>query len=175
MQLAAVTFTPATSNPSGGGGSAELLAYAEWTTDVTIASTSEATPTTVVTAPALELDGTTPVLVSCYCPSWETPSPGDNGHMVALWDALDGADAAAVTDLGLVRVVGISGDQAATLQAVYFARRLTPAAGSHVYSVRAWVANGTATTGVAHAGDGTAGAFVPGYVAVMAAPLQAAA
>lgn len=124
------------------------LDYAEATANVTISATSEATATTIVSGAAVTYDGSTVVLIECFVPVIE---PNSGAAARAIVPVLyDGA-----TSLGfLAQAIN---QVAANLQDVplYAARRLTPSAAAHTYSLRAYatVANASAKCGAAGAGN----------------------
>lgn len=123
--------------------------YVEGTSDVTVASTTEGTPTTVLSLGAVTFDG---------APIWiEYFSLGtflaDSGVLVAnLWD-----DA---TDLGRLFRQETNGTLGAS---VFLQRTLTPSAASHTYMIRGWKAS---IAGAAQflAGAGGAATQLPMYI-----------
>jgi hypothetical protein len=119
--------------------------YQEQPADVSITATTVGTAAVVVTADAVTFDGSTTVMIDFFCGRVDHPSGAANrGAHLTLYDALNGGAAAQVgadrwVDLGL-------SDAVETLRSPVVAwRRLTPASGSHVFSVRGWVTAGTAT------------------------------
>lgn len=130
------------------------LAYAEFTSNVSITATTEATANTIKAAPAVTFDGSTAVYIECYSPSWQTVAT--NGIFVVLYQ--DGTSIGRIGDFyagaGLVNVAGV------------VERRMTPAAGSRTYSIRAYTNTGTATV---VGGAGGVGNMVPGYIRIVRA------
>ena len=128
------------------------LAYNQFT-EVTITATSEATADIVVTASSVTFDGA-PVVIEFFSPSITTPVA--QALAVVLWD-----DTAGVS-LGQFGVLVPSAGVAEQIPAL-LARRLTPAAGDGVYSIRAFVSGLSGSVG---GGAGGAGNNVPGYIRV---------
>jgi hypothetical protein len=136
------------------------LSYVEHTSSVNLTATTEAGANTIVTAAACVLDGSTVVEVEYFCAAFASPGGGANRFAIAnLFDAVDGGAAAS---LGFMADVFSSASSQVVVPCLV-RRRLTPASGSHVFSIRGHV---TAGTGVANAGAGGAGNFMPGYIRV---------
>lgn len=145
-QWAAATI--ATTSPSA------ELAYVERTTSVAIAATTEATATVVLTAPALTLDGATAILIEFF-----TPEAPQNTTAQEMWFVLYG-DGAAIGVLGHMKF-----PYAAT--PFFGKRRITPAAGAHTYSVRAYRASaGSGGSPAINAGAGGVGQLVASYLRI---------
>jgi hypothetical protein len=123
------------------------LAYAEITSNVNVTATTQATANPIVTAPAVTFDGTTIALIDFYAPLVRSPA-GGAATILVLFE-----DGAAIGTLAQVL-----GSTAQVDAPVRVTRRLTPAAGSRTYSVRAYVPSGT---GIVYAGPGGPGVFVP--------------
>lgn len=131
------------------------FAYAEITSNASITATSEATADTVVTAGAVTGDGSTVMLIEFYSPSSRPDSTGAGRSLeVYLYDGS--------SSIGLM---GFSISQAANApnRPLYLARRLTPSAASHTYSIRAIVNVGTGAVG---AGAGGSGASMPAFIRI---------
>lgn len=137
------------------------VAYQEFTTgDFAVTATTEAAAQTLVTAPAFVADGSSQYLVEYFAPSSQAP-PVANGALNA-WLFLDGVS------LG---VLAPQGGPSATVNAyipVRATRRVTPAAGSRVFSIRCSV--GPSGTGHVFAGIGGPGANVPGFIRITKVP-----
>lgn len=137
------------------------LAYTEYTANVTISATVEASATTIVTASSLDLDGQA-ILVEFYCPRLDVADTADD-VLLTLWDGS--------TDLGRLSWQIVTGADIAW--PVHLARKITPTVGSHTYSVRGWKVG--AGSAVANAGSGTSGSLLPGFIRVSRAFTQSAA
>jgi hypothetical protein len=129
------------------------LAYAEFLANVSVSVTTEATAVTVVTAPATVFDGS-PVLI-------EFSAPGANPHnatlaslTLTLWE-----DGVCRGTIAIVQTPATS----YLVAPVRCARRLTPAAGSHTFAIRAHTSAGVA--GV-QAGPGGPGQQLPGFIRI---------
>lgn len=130
-------------------------AYTEFTAPVSITATTEATANTIATASAVTFDGATSVRVTFESPD-VTPDITVAGRRIT-YVIYDGA-----ASIGLLGYVFGQTTNAANV-AVHQSRKLTPSAGSHTYSIRAFVSAGTGTVS---AGAGGAGNEVPGYIRV---------
>lgn len=130
------------------------IAYQEFTAAASITATSEATANTVVTAPAILFDGVTPVIIDAFSPYFNPGTTATQYMQICFYDGS--------TSLG---TIGLTNAQvsSADYKTFYVARRLIPAAGSHTYSLRAFVNAGTGTFGV---GSGGVGNYNPGYIRI---------
>jgi hypothetical protein len=136
------------------GAAGTVLNYTEFTVTVTVTSTNEAAPTTIVTASAaVTLNGTTRIGVTFYTPVFATGT-GASALLANLWRD--------TTDLGRMVGSSISG----TGIAANATRYLTPAAGTYTFSIRGWRTN---NDGTVVAGNGGAGAYLPGYILIATA------
>lgn len=133
------------------------LAYNEFTANVAITAVNPATANTVVTASAVTFDGATAVIIEFHAGRVDGSANAGNQCIFELYDG--------ATDLGIVGVPFIN-PAATTLSTGAFraSRRLTPSAGAHTFSVRAWASTGTASVS---AGIGGAGTFLPGYIRIL--------
>lgn len=124
--------------------------YVEFTSPVSITATTEATANTVVTANAVSYDGSQIVLIEFQC-TYTQPS-GTNALQFVLYDGS--------SSIGLI---GFSAPSAGStgFPPQRMARRLTPSAAAHTYSIRALTGGGTAVVG---AGAGGSGAYMPGFI-----------
>ena len=134
------------------------VAYQEFTAPVACAATTEAGATTLVTAPAFVADGSSQYLVEVYIPTLGG-APASVNQSVCLF--LDGVS---LGPLGQLQV----GAAAVTYTPMRLTRRLTPAAGSRVFSVRVFLASAGTTT--AYAGVGGIGALSPGFIRITKVP-----
>lgn len=129
------------------------LAYTEYTSNVTISATVEASATTIVTAPALDLDGQA-ILVEFFCPRLDVADTADD-VLLTLWDGS--------TDLGRLGWHIVTGADLSF--PVMLARKVSPTVGQHTYSVRGWKVG--AGGAIANAGSGGSGGLLPGYLRIV--------
>ena len=132
------------------------VAYAEFTSDVSITATTEGTANTIVTAPSFTADGVSAYLIEFYSVAVE-PNSAVAGRSVGLWLYQDGAS---------IGSIGTALSQVASI--TYYAtmvarRRIMPAAGTHTYSIRG---SCSAVSATVHAGVGGIGANTPGYIRI---------
>lgn len=138
----------------GGGGGVTQLSYVEFTSPVSITSTSATSPTLVVSAAAVTFDGATLALVEFYAPA--TVVTGTNiVQNIDLWDGS--------TNLGHIAVAQSPGS-GAHVGPVLVHRLLTPASGSHTFLVQSYLGSSSAVT--VEAGSGGSAAYLPGYIRV---------
>jgi hypothetical protein len=143
-----------------------ILSYVEQTTsDTSVVATSAATAELFVTAASVTVDGSTRIEVEFFCPQVCTPG-GANARFTALelyW-AFNGGAAAARGIFGL----SYNDTSASRFDTPQTMKRIfTPAAGSYVFSIRAWV---NAGTGQLLCGSGGAGTNLPAFIKVSTAP-----
>lgn len=145
-------LTSSSANNQTVSGVGTELAYAQFAAIVPISATTDATADLVVTAPAFTADGTMVVLIQCFAPEYQTGANVGAQIVVNLYE--DGAD---------IGRLFVSAQGSGLSDTVNGWLRRTPAAGSRVYSMRAWriTANGSI-----EAGAGGAGTRVPGYIRV---------
>ena len=146
-----------------GGTSIGELAYGQAVAPVTCPAATEATATPVITAPAITVDGVTPIVIEAFIPSFAfSDSPNSSVYL------FDGS-----TSLGFfwawpgaqVITGGLSNGS------IYIRVRLTPAAGTHTYSLRASVSSGAGIQMLM--GPGGASQFAPGYIRItLATPIS---
>lgn len=128
------------------------LAYAERTSNLTVSATTSAAAQDVVSAGAVTFDGSR-YCIEFYAYAVGTGASAGNATILTLWDSSSEGP----------RMFAIQGTSILT---GCFARRfLTPSAGSHTYTVKAWrnVANGTV-----YAGDGVGAEpeMMPAYIRI---------
>lgn len=138
------------------------LAYGELsvgTPPLTIPVVAEGSAVTVVTAPAVTVDGQTPVLIEFFCGYLGTGAAGT--VYLSLWEG--------AVEVGLIGAVGLS---AGTIGSnVRLQRRLTPSAGAHTYTVKA---HATVAAGALYYGNGFAPNWPPAFIRIsLAAPTAA--
>jgi hypothetical protein len=130
------------------------LAYTEITSNVSVTATVEASATTIVTAGAFTFDGSTKALIIFYSPLVITAAVAS--ATVTLWLFEDGSSIGA---LGTVKTAaGVD-----TRVPVTVARRMTPSAASHTYSIRATQSGGNGTVAAAAGGSGNT---FPAYIRI---------
>lgn len=118
---------------SAGRDSGFEIDYAQITSNVSVTSTTQASPNDVVSLGARIYDGATIIVVEFFAFGCQSPTTAGNILVVDLWDDS--------TDLG--RWVQMQTPASAVAGCPLFGRwRLTPSAGSHTYKARAW-RNGT--------------------------------
>jgi len=135
------------------------VAYAEITAPVSITATTEATAQVVATAPAFVADGSSQYVVEFSSPA--VNPAGGSGSSIQLWLFLDGVS---IGQLSYLNATGAT----APLSPQRLSRRLTPAAGSRVFSVRACVSTGTGS--VAAGPGGTPAQNVPAFIRITKVP-----
>ena len=128
------------------------LAYVEFTSNVSVTATTEATANSIVSAGALTYVAN-PIFIEFECYAW--------AHDTAVGD-LDLVLYDGSTSQGLLweHKFATSGGAIGGLRT---ARRLTPTAASHTYSIRGFTNTGTATVS---AGVGGVGAAMPGFIRI---------
>ena len=135
--------------------SAAPLSYQEVTANTTIAGTTEPTATIVVASAAVTLDGSTAITVEFFAPRVEPNIGVNNTVYIALFDGS--------TSIGnMCSIQTPAGSPGALGMPVRLERKLTPSAGAHTYSFRAYANAG----GFVYANVGGAGAYVPGFIRV---------
>ena len=128
------------------------LDYVEYTSNVTPTATTEATADTIVTANSITITNET-IEIEYHSPQVRPEATSDATITFTLYD--NGSS------------IGFYGSYSVISAVPYFApllkRRLTPAAGAHVYSIRAFVGTGT---GLVVGGAGGSGNKMPGYIKI---------
>lgn len=153
-----MALSPTSSRGSSSSGVTEI-ALVTFTSTVTVASTSEAAPTTVVSAGAQTFTGAV-VKIEVFLPTAVVASTTNTSPFIFfnLWDA-----AVESGRWGFIQAPNMSaGNWASPL---YLSRFVTPSAGSHTYLIRAWK-GGTASTADVQAGSGAAGNQPPGFIRI---------
>ncbi len=163
--LGQVDYIDSSTFSGGGPGSPEELAYAENTAGpFSVTATTESGGNTIVTAGAVTLDGSTAVVIEWGAASlippvgyglWINMILFDNGSSIGILGGAENDNNSSGTMTGSIHAP------------VHQQRRLSPpSAGSHTYSIRAFVASGTGTI---NAGTGGSGSDMPAYIRVIAA------
>ena len=124
-------------------------AYSEITSNASITATTSGTANTVVTAAAVTFDGSTAVMVEFWAVACKI---GTSEIKIELFDGS--------TSLGLL-VNNSTGGTSGVPTVGH--RRLTPTAGTHTYSIRAYVDGGTGTV---YAGAGGATTNLPAFIRI---------
>jgi hypothetical protein len=130
------------------------LAYAQSTASLTVTATTAPTAQTAVSAGAVTFDGS-PVMVEFYSPGVYPPTIANSQIVLNLWDGS--------TDLGYVAQSTYPGGTNQHIVPVTILRRLTPSAGSHTYSIRAWASG---AGGAVMAGFGGIDTYAPVYIRI---------
>lgn len=144
-----MAIVPSTSVGGGGGTQGTELFYAEITSNVTIASSTEATPTTIVSLGA-QTYAAVPTLLEFFCAGFNIAA--NTSVIFCLWG--DGAELARWGD---VRTAST------TATPVNLRYRFTPTAASHTYLVAA--IRSSANTDVnAGTGTGGSGLYMPAFL-----------
>lgn len=134
------------------------LAYVEFTSPVTVASTTEGTPTDIVSAGAVTFDGSV-VYVEFYSPVVQTSTGVSTLITCSLWEGS--------TQLGRMTAVLNSPGVSGTGSPHFGRRKLTPSAGSHTFKIAAHSSGGT--NGAVYGGAGGVAAYMPGYIRIVIA------
>lgn len=127
------------------------IGYDPITAPVTVASTTEATPTTVITCAAHVFDGSA-VLLTVFSPNIQMQTASADSLTITLFEAT-----VEITRLGVFvnPATANTENMAVTLQ-----YRFTPTAASHTYLISAHKTGGTMSVG---AGTGSGAAYPPAF------------
>jgi hypothetical protein len=131
------------------------LSYVEFTSPVTINTTSEAAAVTVVTSAAITYSGSQRIQIDFYAP-YSVIASTENLFGVLY----DGSGSIGTAWQGNVAAVG------SDVIAPMFTRFLTPSNASHTYSIRFYIQT---TSGTVGAGAGGSGNYMPGYIRITTA------
>jgi hypothetical protein len=122
------------------------------TATIAIVSTTEATPTTVISCAAHTFDGAA-VLLTVFIPQLVTPATAANFMVVVLFES--------TTQLGRMGVfTTVAGQNLYEGNTLLY--RFTPTAGSHTYTIGAWV-NSTSGTPAINSGAGGVNGTPPSF------------
>ena len=147
---------PFSQSGGGAGGGGTELGYTQITAPVNIASTTEATGTTILSPGAITFDGA-PVLLHLFCYQVQTDTTGAGDPAVlSLFEGATQITRLIYTQCATNGVQAILGG----LNAFY---RFSPTAGSHTYTITAFSTTTTGTPKVA-AGNGGTGLPPPSFV-----------
>jgi hypothetical protein len=139
---------------SGGGGGTEL-AYTEKTTATTITATTEGAANTIVTAAAITLSGSQKIVIDYF--AWRV-FLGNTAASDITFVLFDG------TSIGQLGSIFPADGTSQPYFPVRLTRVLTPSAGSHTYSVRAF--RNSADAIVSAGTGGSAGAQSPTFIRI---------
>jgi hypothetical protein len=129
--------------------------YDQITSFVAIASTTEATGTTIISCAAHVFDGS-PVLATFFAPGIQMSAVNQELITVSLFEGAT----------QIARLCQVEGITSATLQGIWPGigmLRFTPSAASHTYTVSAISSSLTATPGIIAGANGT-GAYPPAFI-----------
>lgn len=133
------------------------LDYVEFSANVNVTHTEE-TADTILTGNPITLDGLTRVRVEFYCQAVEIPA-GYYDFNLGLWDN------GTLTRLLVGRFHNANVNSPDDVEA-YGVCYLTPPAGVHTYSIRAYRSPGSHGAAIVAAGDGVGDNFPPGFYRV---------
>ena len=147
---------------NNGGGHVTVLPYeidyVQITGSVSPTATTENTANTIVTSNPIVYDGNTPVIIEFFCPYIRPATDAANrGLNLALYE-----DGSTIGRIGQFFTPAAGADGKPTL----VQRRLTPTAGSHTYSIRAYVSGGT---GLVDGGGGGSSQLMPIFMRIVRA------
>jgi hypothetical protein len=148
-------MSPAINSAGGGSGGTQgtELGYDQITAPVNVASTTEATGTTIITCAAHAFDGAA-VLATLYAPFMNTGTTAGSSVVLCLFEGAT----------QIARLVSVATPAAAQAFAPVCAQlRFTPTVGSHTYTVTAFTSNVTGTPAVGAGASGT-GAYAPAFI-----------
>jgi len=154
------TPNPATTDwvplgPSAITSIADEMAYAENPNSVSIVSTVQGTPDTIITAPAITVDGATKIVVEYYCPLAASPNVVGKSMFADLW-----MDSGQIGRIGQI----IASTAAVAASPFLLQREITPPTGTHTFSVRGWVDGGANAT--FYSGTGGLGTINPMFIRI---------
>lgn len=145
--------------PSGGSGGSSSpgfeIGYSQITAPVNIIGTTEGAATTVISPGAITFDGTA-VIVEIFAPYIKTGSGLGATANVAMFES--------TTDVSGIVGGGLTFTASEQIGGPFVGRfRFTPSAGSHTYTVQAWVSSTTGTPAFG-AGAGGTGNYAPAFI-----------
>lgn len=164
--IAATDVQAAIEEVAAEAGTGGELDYVQITSSVNIASTSQASPTTIVTGSNLTVDGSTVIIVQFQALGMSSPSNAQNDFCI-LNLHVSTNNGSSYSDIGQIGAVQTPA-AGITLAPMHCERRLTPAAGTAKYRIVAW-ANTTVGTPVVLAGAGGASTATPAFIRVVTA------
>lgn len=134
------------------------LDYAQITANVNV-SHLEASADVILTGSPITLDGVTRIRVEFYAQVVETPSNGYDFNLGLF-------EGSSIVRLLVGRYTSAGGVLDVEANGVCY---LTPSAGTHTYSIRAYRSPGTSGTAIVAAGDGVGDDFPPAFYRVTVA------
>jgi len=141
---------------SGGSGTGSEIGYDQITTAVDVASTTQATGTTIISCAAHTFDGS-PVICEFFSERVITGSDSQRFVVVSLFEG-----ATQITQLAYIRNQAAANGSSAHV-CTYAKYRFTPTAGSHTYTITAYADNLTGTPSI-QAGAGGSATQAPAFV-----------
>lgn len=143
---------------NAGGSGTTQVAFVEFTSNVDISATVEASGNTVVSAGAVTYENVVHK-IEFWAPKAQVFGAG--GHITLLINLWDGAS-------NLFRIGEVSHIDSGSGEGgpIYLQRFITPSAASHTYIVKAWV-SGTSASAQFKAGNaGSSSTLVPGFIRI---------
>lgn len=129
------------------------IGYDQMTTTVSVASSTEATGTTLISCAAHTFDG---AAVMCQIHGYLTAGSVATIVQCSLFES--------TTEIGKLNVWSLPAASTSNIITVTGWLRFTPTAGSHTYTLTAFANNTTGTQAVFSGGAGGTGAVVPAFV-----------
>lgn len=129
------------------------IGYDQITSNVTVASTTEASGTTVISCAAHTFDGA-PVMARFVCGEAQVGGAASATMVVCLFEG--------GTEIGQMTVFYVSNNTPTMIQNMAGEIRFTPSAGAHTYTVTAYKTTGT--TAIVYAGAAGVSTLVPAFI-----------
>lgn len=146
--MAQVLVTPAAVPPG------YVFDYLEKASNSAVSATTEAAASTIHTSNAVTYDGSTTIWIEFWAPYVDVAAnAGSNNIQFCLYDG--------ASSIGLFSLNGGGSTAAVDQGGVTLKRRLTPSAGAHTYSIRAFRSNANCTV---VGGAGGVGVSMPMYI-----------
>lgn len=129
------------------------LVYTELTSQITVSSTTESAGNSIFAPGAVTFDGS-PVILEVFCPNFLSPAVAAGFTALCLFEG--------ATELGKLAVIQ-SPAAAANSMTLFARRKFTPSAGSHTYTVTAFVSSGSGLVGGLAGGTAV---YLPAYLRI---------